>query len=144
MNLDRKTNKFLKFLKFMTDLEDLSVCKRSKCAAIVYPGDFTRILSIGYNGPPSGLNHDHCTGQEGLCGCVHAEANAIIKLNDAVKNATMLCTMSPCYHCAGLIINSRSIGAVAYVSEYRDTTGLLLLKEAGIIHARVSERCQAR
>ena len=65
---------------------------------------------------------------------LHAEANAILKVarstNSAV-GATLYCTMSPCLECSKLIIQS-GIKRLVYSEQYRDTSGLELLKRAGI------------
>lgn len=115
--------------RFAIDLANLSHCKRLKVGCIIFPPDFSAIYSIGYNGPPSGLPNDNCYAIPGECGCVHAEANALIKLGN-VKDAIMLATTAPCIHCAGLIVNSKKIEVVWYIHEYRISHSILL--EGGV------------
>ena len=43
----------------------------------------------------------------------------------------MYCSMSPCINCAKVIVNS-GIKELKYLEEYRDTSGLELLRKAGI------------
>lgn len=121
------------FTQFARDLAGLSTCKRLQVACIVFDSAMTKVLAIGYNGQPAGIPHERCTGSVGACGCIHAEANAIVKLNTSETGLTLYCTTSPCMQCAGLIINCGRISRVLYSSEYRDDNPLTLLKETGII-----------
>lgn len=110
-------------------------CLRAQVgAAIARDG---RILATGYNGPPAGL--EHC---EPLCferhsnGClvaVHAECNAIAyaaRHGIAIEGGTLYSTHLPCLGCAQLIVNSGII-RVVYSQDYRDHSGLDLLRLAG-------------
>jgi dCMP deaminase len=66
-----------------------------------------------------------------LCRAVHAEANAITKCakyGSTTKNGTLYVTLSPCINCAKLIIQS-DIKRVVYLEDYRDSTGLDLLRK---------------
>lgn len=67
----------------------------------------------------------------GDCGCIHAEANALIKAPFRQGPLVMYTTLSPCRDCAKLIINS-AVKTVFYLNAYRDTAGLSLLEKAGI------------
>lgn len=121
------------FLDFTSGLGRLSTCKRLKVGAIIIPQEMTEVLSIGYNGPPVGKDNMGCREVSvGSCGCVHAEANALLKLHSRHHGLVMITTRSPCEHCAGLIINSRCIDAIVYIDEYRDRTGLDLLNSVHI------------
>lgn len=117
------------------DLAQLSTCKRAKVGCVVVPDDLSMVYSIGYNGPPAGEPNDSCTGEQGRCGCVHAEANAVVKLGP-VTEAVLVCTTAPCLACAGLIVNCRKIHCVVYGLAYRDESGLELLRK----HVQVLER----
>ena len=98
-----------------------------------------RIISEGYNGMPKGFNdecehikdYQYVTNQEVL----HAEANCILKLakqgGTGSQGATLFVTTSPCVECAKLIIQA-GITQVYYEEEYRDNSGILLLKKAGV------------
>lgn len=95
-----------------------------------------RVLSMGYNGAPSGLPHCvHPPGDDEPCiKATHAEANGIafaakhgIKLGDS----ELFTTHSPCIPCTHLTINAGVI-RVYYVYEFRDTYGIDMLKAAGI------------
>jgi len=113
-------------------------CERAQVGALVVKNN--RVVSMGYGGVPSGL--PHCTdvgcktGPDGGCiATAHAEANAIsfaAKEGIAVKGSEMYVTLSPCLNCAKLIINS-GIVKVYYLEKYRDSSGIELLHEAGVI-----------
>ena len=110
-NRRRKSEKLLTFRSTLSMLTNLSQCKRANNAAIVFNKDFSSIHAIGYNGPPKG-DYARCTSKPGNCLCMHAEANALLKLKTSEKGLIMLCTTSPCWYCAGAILNSGQIGLV--------------------------------
>ena len=65
---------------------------------------------------------------------LHAESNALAKISRSTlssEGADMYVTMSPCFDCAKLIIQS-GIAKVFYSESYRDMSGVELLKKAGI------------
>jgi dCMP deaminase len=95
----------------------------------------TRIVSVGYNGPPAGThNCDDEFGEEGCAldskgSCslaIHAEQNAILyaaknKVN--VKGSTLYVSLSPCLACAR-IIYTMGINRVVYLNSYAEYKGL--------------------
>lgn len=124
-----------------------SHCVRKKVGAVLTKD--TRIISIGYNGPPAGTYN--CDEKWPTTGCpeqmkggcslaIHAEQNAIIyatKQNIALQNATLYITLSPCLPCAR-IVYSMGIAKVIYSHSYAEyksveyEEGLAFLKEFGI------------
>lgn len=65
---------------------------------------------------------------------LHAETNAIAfaaRAGVSVEGCTMYCSMSPCINCAKVIVNS-GIKELKYLEDYRDSSGLDLLRKAGI------------
>ena len=119
----------------------LSSAKRLHVGAVVVKDD--RIISIGYNGMPSGWDN---TCEEEFVNEVgdpvlksrpevlHAETNAIAKLaksNESGMGATMFITHAPCLDCAKLIYQS-GIGSVLYRNSYRDTAGIDFLKKCNV------------
>ena len=91
-----------------------------------------RIISIGYNGMPSGW--DNCCEEDNKTKpeVIHAESNAISKLargNESGEGATMFVTHQPCIDCAKLIYQS-GIATVYYKNEYRSTQGLDFLNKS--------------
>jgi len=119
----------------------LSSAKRLHVGAIVVKDD--RIISIGYNGMPSGwtnvcedvIQHsDDTVTLKSKPEVLHAETNAIAKLaksNESGLGATMFITHAPCLDCAKLIWQS-GIGSVLYRDHYRDDAGVDFLKKCKI------------
>jgi len=111
----------------------LSTAKRLQVGAIVVKDN--RVISIGYNGMPSGWDNNcedlnYKTKPEVL----HAETNAIAKLarsNETGLNETMFITHAPCLDCAKLIYQS-GISNVYYRNAYRENTGVEFLLKSGV------------
>ena len=122
-----------RYLRMASIWAENSYCKRRQVGALIVKDQM--IISDGYNGTPSGFENV-CEDENNvtLPYVLHAEANAILKVarstNSAV-GATLYCTMSPCLECSKLIIQS-GIKRLVYSEQYRDTSGLELLKRAGI------------
>jgi dCMP deaminase len=129
------------FMETAQTFAELSHARRLKVGAIVVKED--RIISIGYNGMPSGwdnncedefLHEDGSTTLRTKPEVLHAETNAIAKLaksNDSGNGATMFITHSPCIECAKLIYQS-GIDHVVYMQKYRDDAGVEFLKQSGV------------
>ena len=116
----------------------VNLAKRSHCikrhVGAVLTKD-TRIISIGYNGPPSGTHN--CDEEWPQTGCprdskggcalaIHAEQNAIlyaVKNKTSVGGASLYVTLSPCLSCAR-IIYSMGILRVIYLNSYAEHKGL--------------------
>lgn len=112
---------------------ELSHCERLKVGAIVVKDD--RIISIGYNGMPTGW--DNCCEEDGKTKdeVLHAEANALTKLAKSTESgdgAVLFCTHSPCIDCAKLIAQS-GITDVYYEQDYRSKDGLIFLTKSGLL-----------
>lgn len=104
---------------------------RLKVAAVIVPEDNSSILSFGYNGNSPGEPNVPDSLDEGKSGFIHAELNACLMCPDTHKKKIMYVTHSPCLMCSKVIVRSE-ISRVVYDIEYRDTSGLALLKRAGI------------
>lgn len=108
-------------------------CSRAKVGAVVAKEG--RILVTGYNGAPAGMPHCIHDTDEACTVAVHAEANAVAyaaRYGMSLENSDLYTTLSPCLACAQLIINS-GITRVIYSSSYRDTIGVDLLRDAGLV-----------
>ena len=135
-----------KFIEAYMDVAErfsqLSSATRLQVGAIVVKDD--RIISIGYNGMPSGW--DNCCEdvvREDEVGfqvtktkaeVLHAETNAIAKLaksGESGLGATMFVTHAPCIDCAKLVYQS-GIATVYYKNKYRSTQGLEFLDKSGV------------
>ena len=116
----------------------VNLAKRSHCikrhVGAVLTKD-TRIISIGYNGPPSGTPNcdvewpiDGCP-RDSKGGCslaIHAEQNATlyaVKNKTSVDGATLYITLSPCLACSRIIF-SMGIRKVIYLNSYAEFKGI--------------------
>ena len=103
-----------------------------KVGALIVTSDNTQVLSLGYNGNAAGLSNVPQSEEPGCSGLLHAEINALLKLDyNNPKDKVMYLTLSPCTNCAIAVINS-GIKKVVYKTKYRDDTGIDMLTEAGI------------
>lgn len=118
----------------------LSSAIRLQVGAIVVKDN--RVISIGYNGMPSGWTNeceytrvdDVGTSFKSKPEVLHAETNAIAKLarsNESGLDADLFITHAPCLDCAKLIYQS-GISNVYYRNTYRETTGVDFLKKSGV------------
>lgn len=128
---------------------ELSHAVRLKVGAVIVRDD--RIVSIGYNGTPSGRDNiceeevpdDEQAGifpqlpmmklvsKPEVC---HAEMNAIMfsaRNGVSTNGCSVYITHSPCYECAKMIVQS-GIREVFYETPYRDTSSLKFLEECGV------------
>ena len=121
---------------------ELSSAKRKHVGAVVVKDD--RIISIGYNGMPSGwdnncevITHTDFTGTvvtKTKPEVLHAESNAIAKLAKSTESgdgASMFITCAPCMDCAKMIFQS-GIKEVFYGEDYRDDAGISFLNKCGL------------
>lgn len=119
----------------------LSYANRLKVGAIVVKDN--RVISIGYNGTPSGWNN---TCEDAILNnnqeyelktkpeVIHAEANAIAKLartHESGLDAEMFVTHAPCLDCAKIIYGA-GIRQVYYRTPYRDDVGIHFLNQCNI------------
>ena len=121
------------YLRIAKEWGQLSYCKRKQVGAIIVKDRM--IISDGYNGTPSGFENC-CEDEENLTKwyVLHAEANAILKVarsTQSCENATLYITLSPCKDCSKLVVQS-GIKRVVFINNYKDTSGVDFLKEAGI------------
>lgn len=120
-------------MNLAADLAKRSHCVKNQVGAVLTKD--TRIISIGYNGPPA---HTHnCDEEWPGEGCprdsrnscslaLHAEENAIlyaIKNGTQIQGATLYTTLSPCIACARLILSS-GIKEVMFRHSYAKYKGL--------------------
>ena len=150
MNLQMKQKWVDAFMDTAERFAQLSSATRLKVGAVVVKDN--RIISIGYNGMPSGWNNccekvvdvnpndprydfnnftkELKTKDE----VIHAEANAIVKLardGESGSGSVMFCTHAPCVQCAKLIYGA-GITKVYYRDSYRDEDGVNFLTATGV------------
>jgi dCMP deaminase len=130
-----------------------STCSRRHNGAVIANSNGV-VLSTGYNGSLSGMDHcdhecdcgadltggahdDNCLAHPHM-GCiiaVHAEANAIYfaaRNGVSTKDAIIYCTTEPCVKCAEAIVQS-GISFCVYDQAYRIHDGIELLEKAGVV-----------
>lgn len=122
-----------RYLRMTAIWAENSYCERRKVGALLVKDKM--IISDGYNGTPAGFENV-CEDANGITKpyVLHAEANAITKVarsHNSSEGATLYVTASPCIECAKLIIQA-GIRRVVYRDLYRITSGIDLLKRAGV------------
>jgi len=139
----------------------LSSAKRSKVGCVIVKEN--RIISIGYNGMPSGWDNEceywlpkegvtfdvHPKDIEIYCDSftkpevLHAETNAIAKVarsSESCEGATLYTTMMPCLDCAKLIYQS-GISRVVYENDYpKGDAGVQFLTKCNLSCEKFSEQ----
>jgi dCMP deaminase len=121
------------YMELAVNLARRSHCIKKHVGAVLTKD--TRIISIGYNGPPSGTHNcdvefpaEGCArDSKGSCSlAIHAEQNAIlyaVKNNTSVDGSTLYVTLAPCLACARIIF-SMGIKKVVYLFSYAAYKGL--------------------
>jgi len=117
-------------MRFGDELEQLSGDPRIGVGCVIFPFDFARVLSIGYNGPPAGFPHESMhigLDTEHGSGMCHAEMNAMTKM-DMMSSPPCLMYLSctPCARCAAQIVNARKIKGVIHNGLYEGDDGMAL------------------
>lgn len=141
------------YMELAVNLARRSHCIRRHVGAVLAKD--TRIVSIGYNGPPSGTHNcdeewpqDGCPrDSKGSCSlAIHAEQNAIlyaVKNKVSVEGATLYTTLSPCLACSR-IIYTMGIKRVLYLKSYAEYKGIAsdegidFLQKFGVLTERYS------
>jgi dCMP deaminase len=121
------------YMDLAQNLSRKSHCVKAKVGAVISKD--TRIVSLGYNGPPAGTHN--CDQEWPVNGCardrkggcslaLHAEANAILyasKNQITMEGATLYVTLSPCIACAKIIYTT-GIKKVIYLDSYAAFKGI--------------------
>lgn len=121
------------FMNLASDLAKRSHCVKAQVGAVLTKD--TRIISIGFNGPPAGTHN--CDEEWPQTGCpsdskgscslaLHAEENAIlyaVKNGASLEGSTLYLTLSPCLPCARIIFSS-GVKKVVYLRSYAEYKGL--------------------
>ena len=136
------------YMELAQNLARKSHCVKIKVGSVLTKD--TRIISIGYNGPPAGTHNcdekwpeNGCPrDSKGSCSlALHAEQNAILyasKNGVPIDGCTLYVTLSPCLACAR-IIYSMGIKKVIFLESYAKYKGLAsdegvdFLKSFGVV-----------
>lgn len=138
------------YAKIAEETAKLSTAKKLQVGCVIVKDN--RILSIGYNGMPSGWTNEcedvvdtgtniYYTSKPEV---LHAEANALMKLcksTDSSEGATLFVTHFPCIECAKLVYQA-GISQVYYINDYEATkgSGKNFLREAGIEVCQIKQQ----
>ena len=134
------------YMSCAENIATLSHARRKKVGCVLVTPENITILS--YNGTPSGWDNNceyeevtddpHFKPETFLVSkptVIHAELNAILhaaRQGVSVKNATLYTTLSCCTACSAMIAQA-GVKRVVYKEEYRDRSGINLLKQHDII-----------
>lgn len=117
------------YMDLAVSLAQKSHCVKAHVGAVLTKD--TRIISLGYNGPPAGTHncdeewpeHGCPRDSKGSCSlALHAEQNTILyaaKNNVSMEGSTLYVTLSPCIACAR-VIYSVGIRKVYYKDSYAE------------------------
>jgi dCMP deaminase len=145
------------YMQLAEQLARRSHCVKMQVGAVLTKD--TRIISLGYNGPPAGTHN--CDEEWPDTGCprdskgscslaLHAEQNAILyaaKNKVDMEGSTLYVTLAPCIACARVIF-SVGIKKVIYKNSYAEYKGIGLeegvefLKKFGVEVIRWKEESQ--
>lgn len=121
------------YMELAQSLAKRSHCVKLKVGAVI--AKETRIVSLGYNGPPAGTHNcdqewpeEGCArSSKGSCSlAVHAEENAILyaaKNKVDLEGTTLYITLSPCLPCARMIYTT-GVKKIIYLNSYAAYKGL--------------------
>lgn len=130
------------YLRIALEISRRGTCGRAQVGCVITRDN--RIISTGYNGPPSGAQHCNysvCDTGQTCTRAVHAEVNAIAfaaKEGISTDGATLYCMYSPCVNCAKMIIQA-GIKRVVFIREYKTLEGNYLLSISGITLNQIYE-----
>lgn len=124
------------FINVVATAAQRATCDRGRSGAIIVYQ--RQIIATGYVGSPPGFPHCDDIGHELVDGhcvrTVHAEQNAIAsaaRYGISTLGTTLYSTMMPCRMCAMLLLTA-GIDRVLSAHAYRDNSGYVLLRRAGI------------
>jgi dCMP deaminase len=101
-----------------------STCLSRQVGAVIIGNN--RVISLGYNGPPSGYPHcETCLRKLSSigknldnCPALHAESNAILEAVKSTRHGdTLFVTTEPCFECSKIIVQY-GIKSVIYLEGY--------------------------
>ena len=132
------------FLRITREVAQRSTCLRRQVGALLVMDK--HILTTGYNGAPSGLQHCLEIGclreqlkvspgeRHELCRGLHAEMNALLQAANygiKISGATLYSTTYPCSLCAKMLINA-GITRIVTLTDYPDALAKEILSMANI------------
>ena len=143
-----KRESYIRWKDYFMQIAELS-SRRSKDpktqvgCCIVNPNN-NHILSIGYNGLPSGFSDDDISWddtddfmEDKHTYVVHAEANAILNAEQSIEGSEVYVSMFPCNECAKLLAQSKVKKVIysddKYLNKKEGKAALRIFRKAGIL-----------
>ena len=132
------------FLRITREVAQRSTCLRRQVGAVLVMEK--HILTTGYNGAPSGLQHCLDIGclreqlkvppgeRHELCPVLHADMNTLLQASHygiKIAGATLYTTTYPCSLCAKMLVNA-GIKRIVTLTDYPDALAKEILSMANI------------
>lgn len=101
-------------------LKERSTCEKKQVGVVITNKAITVEYSMGYNGNyPGGANK--CDKPlDSICGCIHAETNALLKLKTSDDEKIIFTSMFPCKACAKNITAAGGFIKLFYAQDYSE------------------------
>lgn len=119
------------YMRMAEELAKRSTCARLQVGTVLTDQNLEHVVSIGYNGNARGFPNRCDSTEEGKCGCIHSEMNALVKAPGGLRDKVAFVTASPCKMCAKLMVQA-NVSHVFYRQAYRKSDGLEVLEQAGV------------
>jgi dCMP deaminase len=119
------------YMRMAEELAKRSTCTRLQVGTVVTNASLEHVVSIGYNGNARGFPNRCDSTEEGRCGCIHSEMNALVKAPGDLRDKVAFVTASPCVMCAKLMVQA-NVSHVFYRRAYRDPSGVEILERGGV------------
>lgn len=125
-----------RFLDLATLIGSWSKDNSTKVGAVIVD-ERNRIVSVGFNGFPRGIEDIITDRDEKLRRTIHAEENALLFANRSVEGCTIYVTHHPCARCTAKLIQV-GISKIVYLNQLSVVWGQevysakIMLKEADI------------
>lgn len=117
-----------------------STCSRLNVGTVITSKDYRKVLAVGYNGNASGLANNCDRTDEGNCGCLHSEENAVINCDShRFIEKIAFVTHLPCVMCTKRLINLGGVQKIFYANDYRSRDALKILADVGISVVRLDQ-----
>ena len=136
--MNKRTDNVLTWEEYFMGLAHLSGLRskdpNTQVGAVIVDEN-NRVVSIGYNGFPSGVSDDEFPwGREGgvldtkYAFVVHAELNAILNSQRSVRGCSLYVSLFPCNECAKAIIQAGIKTIVYDCDKYANTPAVIASK----------------
>lgn len=119
------------YMRMAEELAKRSTCARLQVGTVITDAHLENVVAIGYNGNVRGFPNRCDSTEEGKCGCIHSEMNALVKSPGQLREKVAFITASPCVMCAKLMVQA-NVAYVFFREAYRSPEGLEVLAQANV------------